>query len=105
MRSKGKYPNYRWNIITGKGFSNEENFGQFPLQVNGFRDVHESLEAATAHGAIETVSNDTTQKSGQEVCCYIIPLQVSFKTDSCRFLWPVCYSCVNFHKITSVVLI
>lgn len=54
-------------LILGKGFSNDENFGQFPLQVNGFRDIHESLEAATAHGAIETVSNDTTQQSGQEV--------------------------------------
>jgi hypothetical protein len=47
--------------------------------VNGFRDVHESLEAATAHGAIETVSNDTTQKSGQEVCHNMILLQLSFK--------------------------
>jgi ubiquitin carboxyl-terminal hydrolase 25/28 len=54
-------------FVLGKGFSNEETFGQFPLQVNGFRDIHESLEAATAQGEIETVSNDTTQKSGQEV--------------------------------------
>jgi len=35
--------------------------------VNGFRDIHESLEAATAQGEIETISSDTTQKSGQEV--------------------------------------
>lgn len=74
-----------YNIIVGKGFSNEENFGQFPLQVNGFRDVHESLEAATALGAIETVSNDTTQKSGQEVCHNMIPLQVSFKNRQASF--------------------
>ena len=54
--------------VTGKGFSNEENFGQFPLQVNGFRDIHESLEAAMAHKEIETISSEATQKSGQEVC-------------------------------------
>ena len=53
--------------MTGKGFSNEENFGQFPLQVNGFRDIHESLEAAMAHKEIETISSEATQKSGQEV--------------------------------------
>lgn len=48
-------------------FKNEETFGQFPLQVNGFRDIHESLEAATALREIETVNSETTQKSGQEV--------------------------------------
>ena len=53
--------------VPGKGFSNEENFGQFPLQVNGFRDIHESLEAAMAHKEIETISSEATQKSGQEV--------------------------------------
>ena len=52
---------------SGKGFSKEENFGQFPLQVEGFRDIHESLEGATAHREIESVNNDSTQKSGQEV--------------------------------------
>lgn len=42
-------------------------FGQFPLQVEGFKDIHESLEAATAQGEIETLTDDTTIKSGQEV--------------------------------------
>ena len=48
-------------------FTNQETFGQFPLQVNGFLDIHESLEGATAQGEIEAVSSDVTQKSGQEV--------------------------------------
>ena len=62
------YGQYRADGINeGKGFSNEENFGQFPLQVNGFRDIHESLEAAMAHKEIETISSEATQKSGQEV--------------------------------------
>ena len=36
--------------------------------MNGFRDIHESLEAAMAHKEIETISSEATQKSGQEVC-------------------------------------
>jgi len=56
----------------GKNFTNKETFGQFPLQVDGFRDIHESLEAATAQGEIETVSTDVTTKSGQEVCIFSI---------------------------------
>jgi len=56
-----------FSLPAGKDFSNEETFGQFPLQVNGFRDIHESLEAATALREIETVSSDASQKSGQEV--------------------------------------
>ena len=56
----------------GKSFTNKETFGQFPLQVDGFRDIHESLEAATAQGEIETVSSDVTTKSGQEVCVFHI---------------------------------
>ena len=55
-------------LFAGKGFTNEETFGQFPLQVNGFLDIHESLEAATAHKEIETISSESSQKSGQEVC-------------------------------------
>ena len=39
--------------IEGKVFANSETFGQFPLQVEGFSDLHESLEAATAPGDIE----------------------------------------------------
>ena len=53
--------------IIGKSFTNQETFGQFPMQVDGYRDIHESLEAATAVGEIETVSGDMSLKSGQEV--------------------------------------
>ncbi len=55
------------SLFSGKSFQNKEMFGQFPIRVNGFRDIHESLEAATAQGEIETVSKDVTSKSGQEV--------------------------------------
>lgn len=40
-------------------------FGQYPLQVNGFKDLHECLEAAMSEGEIE--SAETCARSGQEV--------------------------------------
>lgn len=55
-------------MFSGEKFSKQETFGQFPLQVNGFRDIHESLEATTMQGEIEGVDKDSTaKKSGQEV--------------------------------------
>lgn len=40
-------------------------FGQYPLQVNGFKDLHECLEAAMNEGEIEAAEN--CSRSGQEV--------------------------------------
>ncbi|XP_052060028.1 ubiquitin carboxyl-terminal hydrolase 25-like isoform X2 [Mytilus californianus] len=80
------YGQYRAEGVNeGKGFSNDENFGQFPLQVNGFRDIHESLEAATAHGAIETVSRDTTQQSGQELWFTKLPPVLTYELSRFQF--------------------
>ena len=59
-------------FFIGKAFSQEVTFGQYPLNVLGFRDIHESLEATTAQGEIETVSGDSSHKSGQEVSGNII---------------------------------
>ena len=43
-------------------------FGQYPLQVNGFKDLHECLEAAMIEGEIESLhSAENSAKSGQEV--------------------------------------
>lgn len=42
-------------------------FGQYPLQVNGFKDLHECLEAAMIEGEIESLHSDNSGKSGQEV--------------------------------------
>lgn len=52
--------------ISGHVFSKEEKFGQYPLQVNGFGNIHESLEAATAQ-EIESNNLEVMTKSGQEV--------------------------------------
>lgn len=52
--------------ILGRSFCNEETFGQYPLQVNSFSNIHESLEAAMTQ---EIESSDIMTKSGQEVIC------------------------------------
>ncbi|KAL5020489.1 hypothetical protein ScPMuIL_003381 [Solemya velum] len=69
----------------GKVFSNKETFGQFPLQVNGFKGIHESLEAATAQVEIETVSRDVTQKSGQEIWFTRLPPVLTFELSRFQF--------------------
>ncbi|ESP02356.1 hypothetical protein LOTGIDRAFT_138555 [Lottia gigantea] len=72
-------------IHEGKGFSNLETFGQFPLQVSGFRDIHESLEAATSPAEIEAVSSDVTQKSGQELWFTRLPPVLTFELSRFQF--------------------
>ena len=49
----------------GVEFSRMEQFGQWPLQVNGNRDLHESLEASTAHENFDS-SAIGEEKDGQE---------------------------------------
>lgn len=51
----------------GKKFENTEMFGQYPLQVNGFKDLHECLEAAMVEGEIESLHSEDSGRSGQEV--------------------------------------
>ncbi|KAL4229366.1 Ubiquitin carboxyl-terminal hydrolase 25 [Mactra antiquata] len=72
-------------VNEGKVFKNEETFGQFPLQVNGFRDIHESLEAATALREIETVNSETNQKSGQELWFTRLPPVLTFELSRFAF--------------------
>jgi len=64
--------NSRWNsnsrdVVAGKTFSKKETFGVFPLQVQGYSDLHDSLEGAMAQVEIEPVGSEGTHKSGQEV--------------------------------------
>ncbi|XP_076438413.1 ubiquitin carboxyl-terminal hydrolase 25-like [Babylonia areolata] len=69
----------------GEKFTKQETFGQFPLQVNGFRDIHESLEATTMQDEIEAVDKDcsTHHKSGQELWFTRLPPVLTFEL--CRF--------------------
>ncbi|XP_077868799.1 ubiquitin carboxyl-terminal hydrolase 25-like, partial [Saccoglossus kowalevskii] len=71
--------------IRGKVFSNQETFGQYPLQVNGFDNLHESLEAATAHLKIESVNSDTASQSGQEHWFTQLPPVLTFELSRFHF--------------------
>ncbi|GFO29778.1 ubiquitin carboxyl-terminal hydrolase 25-like [Plakobranchus ocellatus] len=74
---QGKYKAEGFN--QGKAFSQEVTFGQYPLNVLGFRDIHESLEATTAQGEIETVSGESSHKSGQEIWFTHLPVVLTFE--------------------------
>lgn len=58
------------SLCTGKSVSNIEQFGQYPLQVNGFNNLDECLEGAMVEGEIESLHSDQT--IGQEVRFYLI---------------------------------
>ncbi|XP_035217792.1 ubiquitin carboxyl-terminal hydrolase 25-like, partial [Stegodyphus dumicola] len=66
----------------GRMFSNEETFGQYPLQVNGFSNIHESLEAAMAQ---EIESYDVMTKSGQESWFTRLPPVLLFELSRFQF--------------------
>uniref|UniRef100_A0A646QD05 Ubiquitin carboxyl-terminal hydrolase 25 n=1 Tax=Hemiscolopendra marginata TaxID=943146 RepID=A0A646QD05_9MYRI len=68
----------------GHRFSNEETFGQYPLQVNSFSNIHESLEAATAQ-EIETSNQETVTKSGQEHWFTKLPPVLLFELSRFQF--------------------
>ncbi|RUS80111.1 hypothetical protein EGW08_012110 [Elysia chlorotica] len=74
---QGKYKAEGFN--QGKAFSQEVTFGQYPLNVLGFRDIHESLEATTGQGEIETVSGDSSHTSGQEIWFTHLPVVLTFE--------------------------
>jgi len=54
----------------GVDFSRREQFGQWPLQVNGFKHIHDSLEASTAYQAIDSGEG---VGSGQERWFTVLP--------------------------------
>lgn len=58
-------------------------FGQYPLQVNGFKDLHECLEAAMIEGEIESLhSAENSARSGQEVSAKQVMYQFEDSTVS-----------------------
>ena len=53
-------------LCAGERFKKTEKFSQFPLQVGGYADIYESLEAATACGEVESAKRDVSSNSGHE---------------------------------------
>lgn len=73
-------------VLEGKKFENTEMFGQYPLQVNGFKDLHECLEAAMIEGEIESLhSAENTAKSGQEHWFTELPPVLTFELSRFEF--------------------
>ncbi|XP_043557350.1 ubiquitin carboxyl-terminal hydrolase 25 isoform X3 [Chiloscyllium plagiosum] len=72
----------------GKKFENSEMFGQYPLQVNGFKDLHECLEAAMVEGEIESLqaeNSTNSAKSGQEHWFTALPPVLTFELSRFEF--------------------
>ncbi|XP_071842201.1 ubiquitin carboxyl-terminal hydrolase 25-like isoform X2 [Apostichopus japonicus] len=72
-------------INEGKRFVNTETFGQYPLRVQGFFNLHDSLEASTSHGEIETVNSDANGKSAQEQWFTRLPHVLTFELSRFQF--------------------
>lgn len=53
-------------MLEGKKFENTEMFGQYPVQVNEFKDLHECLQAAMIEGETESLHSENSGRSGQE---------------------------------------
>uniref|UniRef100_A0A6J0T4Q5 ubiquitinyl hydrolase 1 n=1 Tax=Pogona vitticeps TaxID=103695 RepID=A0A6J0T4Q5_9SAUR len=72
-------------VLEGKKFENAEMFGQYPLQVNGFKDLHECLEAAMIEGEIESLHSENSGKSGQEHWFTELPPVLTFELSRFEF--------------------
>ncbi|XP_039549635.1 ubiquitin carboxyl-terminal hydrolase 28 isoform X2 [Pimephales promelas] len=69
----------------GKIVSNIEQFGQYPLQVNGFNNLDECLEGAMVEGEIESLHSDQTISSGQERWFSKLPPVLTFELSRFEF--------------------
>ncbi|KAJ8347529.1 hypothetical protein SKAU_G00261180 [Synaphobranchus kaupii] len=69
----------------GKTLSNIEQFGQYPLQVNGFNNLDECLEGAMVEGEIEALHSDQTTSSGRERWFSKLPPVLTFELSRFEF--------------------
>nr|XP_021324752.1 ubiquitin carboxyl-terminal hydrolase 28 isoform X3 [Danio rerio] len=69
----------------GEIVSNIEQFGQYPLQVNGFNNLDECLEGAMVEGEIESLHSDQTLSSGQERWFSKLPPVLTFELSRFEF--------------------
>ncbi|TSQ12700.1 Ubiquitin carboxyl-terminal hydrolase 28 [Bagarius yarrelli] len=69
----------------GKVLSTIEQFGQYPLQVNGFNNLDECLEGAMVAAEIESLHCDQTVSSGQERWFSKLPPVLTFELSRFEF--------------------
>ncbi|XP_030638857.1 ubiquitin carboxyl-terminal hydrolase 28 [Chanos chanos] len=72
-------------VNEGKTVSNIEQFGQYPLQVNGFNNLDECLEGAMVEGEIEALHSDHSVSTGQERWFSKLPPVLTFELSRFEF--------------------
>ncbi|KAM6157508.1 ubiquitin carboxyl-terminal hydrolase 28 isoform 2-T2 [Rhynchocyon petersi] len=72
-------------VREGKPFCNSETFGQYPLQVNGYRNLDECLEGAMVEGDIELLPSGHSVKYGQECWFTKLPPVLTFELSRFEF--------------------
>ncbi|XP_068023942.1 ubiquitin carboxyl-terminal hydrolase 28 isoform X2 [Melanerpes formicivorus] len=72
-------------VHEGNAFSKMEPFGQYPLQVNGYRNLSECLEGAMVEGEMEEAATAQSVKYGQERWFTKLPPVLTFELSRFEF--------------------
>ncbi|KFV74812.1 Ubiquitin carboxyl-terminal hydrolase 28, partial [Dryobates pubescens] len=72
-------------VHEGNAFSKMEPFGQYPLQVNGYRNLSECLEGAMVEGEMEEAATPQSAKYGQERWFTKLPPVLTFELSRFEF--------------------
>ncbi|XP_010017473.1 PREDICTED: ubiquitin carboxyl-terminal hydrolase 28 [Nestor notabilis] len=72
-------------VHEGNTFSKIETFGQYPLQVNGYRDLNECLEGAMVEGEIQEATSSQSGKYRQERWFTKLPPVLTFELSRFEF--------------------
>uniref|UniRef100_A0A8C6WCE0 Ubiquitin carboxyl-terminal hydrolase 28 n=1 Tax=Nannospalax galili TaxID=1026970 RepID=A0A8C6WCE0_NANGA len=72
-------------VREGKPFCNNETFGQYPLQVNGYRNLDECLEGAMVEGEVELLPSNCSVNYGQERWFTKLPPVLTFELSRFEF--------------------
>ncbi|KFP81713.1 Ubiquitin carboxyl-terminal hydrolase 28, partial [Acanthisitta chloris] len=72
-------------VHEGKTFSKIETFGQYPLQVNGYRNLNECLEGAMVEGEMDKATASQSVEYGQERWFTKLPPVLTFELSRFEF--------------------
>ncbi|XP_068851070.1 ubiquitin carboxyl-terminal hydrolase 28 isoform X3 [Aphelocoma coerulescens] len=72
-------------VHEGNAFSKIETFGQYPLQVNGYRNLNECLEGAMVEGEMDEATTSQSVKYGQERWFTKLPPVLTFELSRFKF--------------------
>ncbi|NXR51216.1 UBP28 hydrolase, partial [Hippolais icterina] len=72
-------------VHEGNTFSKIETFGQYPLQVNGYRNLNECLEGAMVEGEMDEATASQSVKYGQERWFTKLPPVLTFELSRFEF--------------------